>query len=85
MGVPDRTKRSEPGLGRGLFALASRPVLLWEAFRAGVAMRGQHGLLPSTDYMAWRMYTAYGTGAAEPRAEDLASYLAWRRKMRAIS
>jgi len=65
--------------------LASRPVLLWEALRAGVAMRRRHGLLPSSDYMVWRMYTAYGTGMAEPRPEDLASYLTWRRKMRAIS
>lgn len=65
--------------------MAGRPVLLWEALRAGVAMRRRHGVLPSSDYLAWRMYTAYGTGTAEPKSEDLASYLSWRRKMRAIS
>ena len=85
MGVSDRSVKSGPGLGRGLFALAGRPILLWEAMRAAVAMRRRHGALPSRVYLDWRMHTAYGQGTREPRPEDLASYLSWRRRMRAIS
>jgi hypothetical protein len=84
MGVSDRSTRSGPGLGRGLLMLAGRPVLLWEAVRAGVAMRRRHAAFPSSHYLAWRLDTAYGHGA-EARPEDLASYLSWRRRMRALS
>ena len=76
---------SGPGLGRGLFALAGRPILAWEALRVAVAMRRRRGALPSTVYLDWRMHTAYGQAQTELRPEDLASYLSWRRRMRAIS
>ena len=65
--------------------MAGRPILLWEAVRAAIAMRRRHGAFPSDAYLGWRMHTAYGQSAAEPRPEDLASYLSWRRRMRAIS
>jgi hypothetical protein len=72
-----------PGLGKGLLSLAARPILLFEAFRAGLSMRRRGGLLPSGDYLAWRLHTAYGDNGAEARPEDLAAYLSWRRRMRA--
>ncbi len=77
--------RIGPGLGRGLLRLVGRPVLLWEAVRAGAAMRRRGGVLPSSDYIAWRIHTAYGDGLSETRDEDLASYLSWRRRMRALT
>ena len=73
------------GLDRGLLTLVGRPVLLWEAIRAGAAMRRLGGVLPSSDYVAWRIHTAYGDGPSETRHEDLASYLSWRRRMRALT
>jgi hypothetical protein len=72
-----------PGLGKGLLSLAARPILLLEAFRAGLSMRRRGGLLPSRDYLAWRLHTAYGDHGTEARPEDLAAYLSWRRRMRA--
>jgi hypothetical protein len=72
-------------LGGGWLRLAGRPVLLWEAIRAGVAMRSRHGMLPSSEYLDWRVHTAYGAGMSETRQEDLESYLSWRRRMRALS
>jgi hypothetical protein len=72
-----------PGLGKGLLSLAARPILIWEAFRAGLSMRRRGGLLPSRDYLDWRLHTAYGDHGAEARPEDLATYLSWRRRMRA--
>jgi hypothetical protein len=77
--------QSGPGLGRSLLSLAGRPMLLWEALRAGVSMRRRGGVLPSNDYVAWRLQTAYGDDAAPAKSEDLASYLSWRRRMRATS
>jgi len=72
-------------LGGGWLALFRRPVLLWEAIRAGVAMRAHGGLLPSSVYLDWRVHTAYGAGMSETRQDDLESYLSWRRRMRALS
>jgi len=65
--------------------LAGRPILLWEAVRAAFAMRRRHGAFPSAAYLEWRMHTAYGQATTELQPEDLASYLSWRRRMRAIS
>ena len=73
------------GLRTGLWRLIRTPVLLWEALRAGVAMRGRDRLTPSPHYLAWRMHTAYGDDAAPVRSEDLATYLRWRRAMRSLS
>ena len=33
--------------------------------------------LPATEYVRWRMHTAYGDDAAVPPAEDLARYARW--------
>jgi hypothetical protein len=74
-----------PGLGKILLTLVTRPVLLWEALRVSVAMRRHRGFLPSSEYIAWRIHTAYGDGMSETRQEDLASYLMWRRRMRGLS
>jgi hypothetical protein len=71
--------------GKGLLTLVARPVLLWEALRVSVAMRPHGGFLPSSDYIAWRVHTAYGDGMSETRQEDVESYLRWRRRMRALS
>ena len=68
-----------------LLTLVTRPVLLWEALRVSVAMRRHRGFLPSSEYIAWRIHTAYGDGMSETRQEDLASYLMWRRRMRRLS
>lgn len=75
------------GLGnrRALLVLIRRPVLLWEAVRAGIAMRAHGGVLPSSAYIAWRVHTAYGGGMSETRQDDLESYLLWRRRMRDLS
>lgn len=73
------------GLVKGMLPLITRPVLLWEALRVSVAMRRHRGFLPSSEYIAWRFHTAYGYGMSETRQEDLASYLLWRRRMRALS
>jgi hypothetical protein len=82
-GVSHQPINRGPALGKGLRSLAARPILIWEAFRAGLSMRRRGGLLPSRDYVAWRMHTAYGDHGAEARPEDLATYLSWRRRMRA--
>jgi hypothetical protein len=37
--------------------------------------------LPSSDYLRWRMYTAYGDEAAVPPAEDVVRFARWRRKL----
>jgi hypothetical protein len=74
--------QSGPGLGKFVLALAGRPILLWEALRAGFAMRRQGGMAPSADYLAWRFQTAYGDQAEAATPGDLASYLSWRRRMR---
>ncbi len=73
------------GLRTGLWSLIRTPLLLWEAARAGVAMRGRGRLMPSPHYLAWRMHTAYGDDAGLARSEDLAAFLRWRRSMRYLS
>jgi hypothetical protein len=55
--------------------------MMW-AFRA----RGWHTRppflpLPPREYMAWRMYTAYGDERAVPPAEDVIRFAQWRRKL----
>ncbi len=73
------------GLGRHALVLARRPVLLWEAVRAGFALRSHRGLRPSSDYLNWRVHTAYGDSMSQPTSEDLVAYLAWRRLMRRVA
>jgi hypothetical protein len=36
--------------------------------------------LPATDYLRWRMYTAYGDDAFVPPAEDVVRYARWAVK-----
>lgn len=37
--------------------------------------------LPPRDYVAWRLYTAYGSEDAVPPAREFARYLRWSGKM----
>ena len=67
-----------------LVYLIRRPVLLWEAMRASLAMRRRGGLMPSEAYLAWRIYTAYGKDIPSARPADLFHYLRWRRRMRRL-
>jgi hypothetical protein len=73
------------GLGKTLAALFVRPVLLWEGLRSLVAVRAHGGLLPSADYLHWRVHTAYGDAMSETTTDDLLKFLAWRRLMRDFS
>ncbi len=73
------------GLRTGLWSLFRTPTLLWEAVRAAIAMRGRDRLSPSSQYLAWRMHTAYGDDAVTARSEDLATFLRWRRVMRSLT
>ena len=36
--------------------------------------------LPSTDYVRWRMHTAYGSDDAVPPADDVVRYAKWAVK-----
>lgn len=36
--------------------------------------------LPDSDYLRWRMHTAYGDDDAVPPAEDVARYAKWSRE-----
>ncbi|HUP70495.1 MAG TPA: hypothetical protein VM142_11880 [Acidimicrobiales bacterium] len=38
--------------------------------------------LPDADYLAFRMETMYGDGAASPAASDVVTYLEWCRNHR---
>ena len=75
---------------RRLFGLALARPRLWPAligaawaFRAkGWYRRPPFVPLPSPDYVAWRMETAYGDPDAAPPAEELAGFLAWSAAMR---
>lgn len=71
--------------GRHLLALGRRPVLLWEAIRAAFAVRAHRGLIPSSEYLGWRVHTAYGDAMSPIPSEDLAAFLRWRRMMRRVA
>lgn len=78
------------GFYRRLLGLALARPRLWPAllgaawaFRAKKWYRRPPFLpLPSPDYVAWRMETAYGDPDAAPPADELASFLAWSAAMR---
>jgi hypothetical protein len=36
--------------------------------------------LPPREYIRWRMFTAYGDGAAVPPVEDVVRFARWRRE-----
>lgn len=65
-----------------VWAVARRPVLLWEALRAAWSMRRRGWITPASEYIAWRTHTAYGAGANRWRSQDVVHYLYWRREMR---
>ena len=73
------------GLGGHLTALTREPLMLWEAVRAGFAMRRLGRLLPSSAYLDWRTHTAYGDSKASIASTDMVHYLRWRREMRMMS
>ncbi|MCZ6568405.1 MAG: hypothetical protein O6923_08900 [Actinobacteria bacterium] len=73
------------GLGGHLTALTREPLMLWEAVRAGFAMRRMGRLLPSSAYLDWRTHTAYGDSKASIPSTDMVHYLHWRREMRMMS
>lgn len=55
--------------------------VLW-AFRARQWYRRPPFLpLPPTEYIRWRMYTAYGDEAAVPPVEDVIRFAQWRRRI----
>lgn len=73
------------GIERGAFLVLLRhPRLVVEAIRAWVAMSRLGHLHPSTSYLQWRSFTAYGDRMATAGAQDLVYYLSWRREMRGI-
>jgi hypothetical protein len=52
------------------------------AFRArGWFRRAPFLPLPPSDYMRWRMYTAYGDEQAVPPVEDIIRFARWRREV----
>ena len=49
----------------------------WRFRRRGWWRRAPFLPLPATDYVRWRMHTAYGDYHAVPPAEDLVRYARW--------
>ncbi len=49
----------------------------WRFRRRGWYARFPFLPLPSTPYVRWRMYTAYGDEAAIPPADDVERYARW--------
>lgn len=80
-----RIMSNRVGLGRYSLVLIRRPILLWEAVRAAFALRAHRGLRASSDYLTWRVHTAYGDAMSEATSEDLVAYLRWRRLMRRVA
>ncbi len=73
------------GFERGAFLrLLAHPGLLIEAVRVWFATSPPGRLGPSTSYLRWRAFTAYGDHLATASAQDLLDYLSWRREMRVI-
>jgi hypothetical protein len=69
------------------FAVVCRPWLWLEAVRAAQA----HGckewwkrllFVPESEYLAWRLDTAYGAKDAKVDPGDFIRYLEWRRRQR---
>ena len=74
-----------PGLFLSLVARSAvRPRLAadllrvaWRFRRRGWYQRFPFLPLPATDYVQWRMYTAYGDHHAVPPASDVEKYARW--------
>ena len=73
------------GLGSHLTALIKEPILLWEGLLALFSVRRRGSFLPSSDYLGWRMATAYGSANTPAPTADMVHYLRWRRQMREIT
>jgi hypothetical protein len=77
-------------LARMVALVLRRPVLLpallgaaWRFRRRGWYRTSPFLPLPPSDYLAWRLHTAYGNEDALPPARDLGRYLRWSGRMRA--
>lgn len=55
--------------------------LTWSMRRRGWYRMPPFLPLPPSEYMKWRMYTAYGDEAAVPPAEDVLRFARWRREL----
>lgn len=65
-----------PSLVTALFTVA------WRFRRRDWYRRPPFLPLPDKDYLAWRMYTAYGDSHAVPSADDVERYARWTVGMR---
>ena len=63
-----------PPLARDLLTVA------WRFRRRDWLLRPPFLPLPAPEYVAWRMYTAYGDGHAVPAVEDVIRYARWARR-----
>jgi hypothetical protein len=63
-----------PPLARDLVTVA------WRFRRRGWLRRAPFLPVPSRDYIAWRMYTAFGDHDAVPTVEDVIRYARWARR-----
>lgn len=53
--------------------------LVWAMRRRGWLSRPPFLPLPPREYLAWRLYTAYGDEHAVPPLEDVLRFARWRR------
>jgi hypothetical protein len=78
---------------KGIWSLAVRcitrprlfPLLLtaaWRFRRRDWYRRSPFLPMPPSDYMRWRLHTAFGDEQAAPSANDLEAYLKWSAWMR---
>jgi hypothetical protein len=63
-----------PSLARDLLTVA------WRFRRRRWLFRSPFLPLPAKDYLAWRMYTAFGDSEAVPTVEDVIRYARWARR-----
>ncbi|HWP36534.1 MAG TPA: hypothetical protein VNL18_03165 [Gemmatimonadales bacterium] len=64
-----------PRLARDLLSLT------WAFRRRGWYRRPPFLPLPPTEYIRWRMYTAYGHEDAVPPVDDVIRFATWRRRL----
>lgn len=74
-----------------VLAVVKRPRLWGEGLRVLVALaprewwrRAPFLPLPDRDYAAWRIATAHGSADSRLSAEEVVSYLEWRRRQHAF-
>ena len=63
-----------PALARDLLTVA------WRFRRRGWIRHAPFLPVPSAEYLAWRVYTAYGDPRAVPPVEDVIRYARWARR-----